>query len=59
MNIHELKDKDGRIIAFEVGNFLLSRRRVCRILRLIPGVCIIKAPQFFSVPERMSFACLS
>ena len=48
MTVHELKDKDGRVFAFEVGNFLLSRRGVCRILRAIPGVRILRTPRFLS-----------
>jgi hypothetical protein len=48
MTIYELKDKDGRIFAFEVDNVLLSRRGVCRILRSVPGVRILRAPRFLS-----------
>jgi hypothetical protein len=48
MTIHELKDKEGRVFAFEIGNFLVSRRRVCRIVRSIPGVRILRTPRFLS-----------
>jgi hypothetical protein len=44
MALHELKDKDGRVYAFEIDNLLVSKRRVCKIVRSIPGVRVL----FFS-----------
>jgi hypothetical protein len=63
MALHEQKDKDGRLVAFEIDNFLVSRRRMCRIVSSIPGVRILKMPsamqRFFGLsPERMSFVSL-
>lgn len=48
MTVHDIKDKDGRVLAFEISNLLVSRRRVCRILQTIPGVRILKKPRFLS-----------
>ncbi len=48
MKIYELKDKEGRVFAFEVGNTLLSRRNVCKIVLAIPGARLIKKPCFLS-----------
>jgi len=48
MTVHDLKDQDGRVFAFEISNLLVSRRRVCRILRTIPGVHISRSPRFLS-----------
>lgn len=44
MKIYPIKDKEGRVFAFEVDGFLLDRRRVCRILRSIPGVKMLRSP---------------
>ena len=48
MKIYELKDESGRVFAFEVGVALGGRRRVCSIVRAIPGVKVTKAPRFLS-----------
>lgn len=46
MKIYPLKEKEGRVFAFEVGNF--SRRRVCHILSSIPGVKMLRTPCLLS-----------
>ncbi len=48
MKIYELKDKEGRVFSFEVGNMFLSRRCVCKIVLTIPGAKLIKRPCFLS-----------
>ena len=59
MKVHDLKDKEGRIFAFEVGNTFLSRRRLYKIAKSIPETKIIKAPKirhfFRSVDEFCEF----
>lgn len=40
-----VKDEEGRVVAFEVPNFLVGRRGVCRIVRTISGVRLIKEPR--------------
>jgi hypothetical protein len=45
MKIHEIKDKVGRIGAFEVANF--GRHRACRFVSKIPGVRIVKRQKHF------------
>jgi hypothetical protein len=41
MKIHELKDKEGRVFAFEVPNTLLTRRGLCKLVRSIPGARLL------------------
>jgi hypothetical protein len=48
MKIYDLLDKEGRVFAFEVNNFLLSRRRLCKIVSRMPGVQIISTPRLVS-----------
>ena len=48
MQIYELKDKDGRVYAFEVPNAFISRSEVVRIFRRIPGAVIHRKPKLFS-----------
>ena len=50
MTIHDLRNSDGNVFAFEVSNFLLSRRACCRIVRRIPGAHLLNQPPFFSWP---------
>jgi hypothetical protein len=47
MKVYDQLDKEGRISAFEI-NVLLGRRRLCKLVRSIPGTRIIKAPGFRS-----------
>jgi hypothetical protein len=42
MKVYDLLDKEGRLFAFELNNFFISRRRICAIVRQIPGVRIIR-----------------
>jgi len=42
---YDLKDGEGRVFAFEVSNVLVGRRGVCRIVRTIAGVRLIKEPR--------------
>jgi len=51
MKIHDLKDKAGRIFAFEVSNLFLSRRKLCKVIRSIPEAKILKAPSLCSRHE--------
>ena len=41
MKVHDLKDKQGRIFAFEVSNTLITRKGVCKLLRSIPGARLL------------------
>ncbi len=41
LKIHDLKDKQGRALAFEVPNALLTRRGVCKFVRSIPGTRLL------------------
>jgi hypothetical protein len=44
MKVHDLKDAEGRVSAFEVDNSGLGRRGLCRIVRRVPGARIIRGP---------------
>lgn len=48
MKIYDLRDKEGRIFAFEIENLLLTRCGFCKIVKTIPGIKIKKSPRFFS-----------
>jgi hypothetical protein len=41
---YDLKDKEGRVCAFEVGNFLLTRGGLCRLVRRIPECRVTRRP---------------
>jgi hypothetical protein len=41
MKVHDLKDSDGRVFAFEVPNTLLTRTGVCKIVRSLPGARLL------------------
>jgi hypothetical protein len=47
MKTHDLKDKEGRVFAFEVSNSLLTRCGLCRLVSRIPGCRITKRPTPF------------
>ncbi len=48
MKVHDLKDEDGRVVAFEVENSGLSRRSAGRVARAIPGSHIIRRNRVFA-----------
>jgi hypothetical protein len=48
MRIYELHDQRGRVFAFEIGVPWGGRRRVCSIVRKIPGARVIRAPRLLS-----------
>jgi len=47
MKTYDLKDESGRVFAFEVSNFLLTRGGACRLVRRIPGCRMIRWPRLF------------
>src|ERR1051326_2267932 len=53
MRINDLKDKEGRIFAFEVS--AIGRRRVCRLVQSITEVKLIKIPSSFSYFREAEF----
>jgi hypothetical protein len=48
MRVYDQKDENGRVVAFQVGNTFLTRRGLCKIVRSIPEVRVLKAPVSFS-----------
>lgn len=51
MKVYDLLDEQGRVFAFEVSKFLLSRKRLSAIVRRMPGVQMIRMPRLFSREE--------
>jgi len=47
MKTYDLKDKEDRVYAFEVGNFMLTRGGLCRLVRRIPGCRVTRRPTPF------------
>ena len=45
LKLYDLKDSSGRVFAFEVGNALLGRQGLCRVVNSIPGVRIVRRPR--------------
>jgi hypothetical protein len=48
MKLFEIRDSQGRVVAFEISNLFVSRRRVSRIVKSIPGARTTLSPRFFS-----------
>lgn len=48
MTTYDLKDKEGRVFAFEIENWILGRWGVVRVVRTIPGAVIKRMPVFLS-----------
>ena len=44
MKVYDLKDAEGRVVAFEVDNIILGRRGLCRVIRNIPGATLLREP---------------
>jgi hypothetical protein len=45
---YELKDDQGRLRAFEVGNIALGRRGVAAVVRSVPGARVLRGPRILS-----------
>ena len=41
MRVHDIRDENGRVQAFEVSTFFLDRRALRQIVRAIPGVTVL------------------
>lgn len=48
MKTFDVRDMQGRLLAFEVSNTWLSRRKCCIIISRIPGVEIVRKPKLLS-----------
>jgi hypothetical protein len=48
LRLYDIKDEQGRVVAFEVDNLALSRSRLCHIVSRIPGARITRRPKFLS-----------
>jgi len=47
----DLTDDEHRVFAFEVGNTLLTRRKVCKIVSDIDGVTVLREPKVFRLSQ--------
>src|SRR6185436_8439985 len=57
MKVYDLKDADGRVLAFEVDNMTLSRGGLCRVVSRIPGATLRRRPVRFLSWFRESTFC--
>ena len=57
MTVYDLKDAEGRVIAFEVDNVVLGRRGLCRVVSGIPGATLLRRPVRFLSWFRESEFC--
>ncbi len=48
MRIHEIKDKKGRVFAFEVSSSSIGRGGICSVVKTIPNSKIIREYRKFS-----------
>src|SRR5262245_34019463 len=48
LKLYEIRDDQNRVIAFEISNLFISRRRVCRVVERIAGARITTRPKFLS-----------
>jgi len=48
VKVYELKNEGGQVFAFEISKPVGGRRRVCSIVRGIPGAKLTKTPRFLS-----------
>src|SRR5215831_16031877 len=55
MKVHDLKDSQGRVFAFEVANTLLTRRGVCKIVRSLPGARLLSGRKELGEQEFCTF----
>ncbi len=55
MKIRDLKDKQGRVFAFEVRHTLLTRRGVCKLVTSIPGARLLSGRMELEEDEFCTF----
>jgi hypothetical protein len=55
MEVHEIRDKEGRLFAFEVENLGLGRHGACRVAGKIPGSVVVRKQQRFAISNRDDF----
>lgn len=55
MRTFPLFDKNGRLFAFEIGNLLIGRRGVCKVVERIKGPTLTRRPKLFSWPREDVF----
>jgi hypothetical protein len=48
MKTHGIKDADGKEFAFEVNNFHLGHKGLCRLIARIPGCIVTRKPRRFT-----------
>ena len=55
MKTFDIHDPQNRVLAFEIGNTFVGRRRACRIAASIPGAQLIRTPKALSWLRESSF----
>ena len=48
MRTYDIRDDQNRVFAFEIDNWRIGRRGVCRVVRSIPGATLVRAPKLLS-----------
>lgn len=48
MKTYPIKTNDGRLLAFEIPNWRLSRSGACVVVERIPGVVLVRRPKIMS-----------
>ncbi len=48
MKTFDVRDKQERLVAFEISNFCVSRSKICSIISQIPNTEILRKPKLFS-----------
>ena len=47
MIVYDLRDKEGRVFAFEIENSQFGRNSVCQLIQSFPGTHILRSPKKF------------
>lgn len=48
MKVFDLRDREGKVFAFEIENLSLGRRGLCRVVQKIPGAQLLRTPRLLS-----------
>jgi len=55
MEIHDIRDEDGRAFAFEVENTFLGRHGACRVVQRLPRARVVRSQGRFAWSNRDDF----
>jgi hypothetical protein len=55
VRVYDVRDKEGRVFAFEIANSFRGRRDVVDVISAIPGARVIRSPKFLSLFREEEF----